>query len=184
MYNKYVKKVYYVRHGTSVSNQKGVTSGAEDDTELAEIGREQAKIAGQKLADKGIDMIVSSPMKRAVETAKIIAKEIGFDVNKIQTSRFFIERSVGVYSGRPHDEYRNAIINGELSDSVETTEQMVERMKKGLDWLSHLEGTNIVVVAHSAMSRTFRVIHDVIHHDEMYKLPSLKNAEIYEFELD
>lgn len=178
-----MKTIYYVRHGTSVSNQKGVTSGSEDDTKLAEIGKEQAKIAGQKLTGKGIDLIVCSPMKRAVETAQIIAKEIGFDVNKIQTSRFFIERSVGVYSGRPHNEYRNAIISGKLSDSVETTEQMVERMRKGLDWLSQLDGTNIVVVAHSAMSRTFRVIHDDLHHDEMYKLPALKNAEIYAFEL-
>lgn len=178
-----MKKVYYVRHGTSMSNLKDITSGAEDDTELADLGREQAKVAGQTLASANIDMIVCSPMKRAVETAKIIAKEVGFDVNKIQTSRFFIERSVGVYSGRPHAEYREAIYSGNLSESVESPEQMVERMRKGLDWVAQLDANNIVIVAHSAMSRTFRVIHDDLHHDEMYKRSTMKNAEIYEFEL-
>src|SRR5690606_2527197 len=71
-----MKKLYFIRHGLSVMNRQGVFSGSID-TPLTDEGRKQAKRAGKLARDFGIDYIVSSPLARALETAQIIAGEIG-----------------------------------------------------------------------------------------------------------
>lgn len=66
-------KLYVARHGQTVWNAKNKVCGVTD-VDLTEKGREQAK----KLADivpDTIDVIISSPLKRAVETSKIVAEK-------------------------------------------------------------------------------------------------------------
>ena len=96
-----MKKIYFVRHGESEANAQGLAAGSEFDTPLTDTGRAQARRAGQDLKDKKIQLIVASTMDRALGTAKIIAKEIGYDSNKILTNKSFVERGMGIYSGGP-----------------------------------------------------------------------------------
>jgi len=178
-----MKTIYFVRHGESESNINGLISGAEDDVRLTPSGIAQAKKTGQDLKDKNIQLIVCSPMIRALETARCIAKEIGFKPEQIVTTALFIERSYGIYSGRPSDKFRNDYASGKVHKSVETEEQMYHRFKRALAWLSRLKEDRIVVVSHGGASRAIRVIKNDLHHSEMYKLDSFGNAEIYEFNL-
>ncbi len=62
-----------IRHGLPVS---GTTSPG-----LSEVGIEQARRLGSWLKGEDIDVLVTSPMRRAVETAGIIAEQIGMPVD-------------------------------------------------------------------------------------------------------
>lgn len=178
-----MKTIYFVRHGESESNVSGVMSGQGNDIPLTSHGREQAKKAGQDLKDKGIELVVCSPLIRTVETATIIAKELGYDPQKIVTNPLFAERRYGIYEGRPREIFDEDFLKDSVHNSVETTEQMHERLSKALDWLQSFKEDTILVVSHGGASRAVRVINQNLHHSHMYKLEAMQNAAIYKFEL-
>ena len=62
-------KVYFVRHGQSVNNVRGVWTGWMD-VDLTEQGISDAKVAGDFLKGIKFDKVYSSDLKRAVDTAK------------------------------------------------------------------------------------------------------------------
>lgn len=79
-------RILLVRHGQSVANAKRISQGNKDkwtDTSLSEKGRDQARKVSERLKKEQVDMIYSSDLKRAKETAKIINKfhnaKINFD---------------------------------------------------------------------------------------------------------
>lgn len=178
-----MQTVYYVRHGESEGNVAGVTSGAEHDCDLTDEGRRQARQAGQDLKDKHIDLIVCSPMKRTIETAQLIAAELGYDAKDIVTRKEFIERFMGIHSRQPYQEFREAVQSNNVHDSLETPKAMRDRVKKGLDWIQSQSAQNIVLVSHGGTGRIVKIIDQDLHHDDMYKLDGFGNTEIYEFTL-
>jgi broad specificity phosphatase PhoE len=70
--------VHLIRHG-KVHNPENVRYGRAPGFHLSELGRAQAKAAGARLKELGqpLAAFVSSPLERAVETAEIIAAELG-----------------------------------------------------------------------------------------------------------
>lgn len=67
-------EIYIVRHGDALEGE------IDELRELSEKGKKQAKKAGKALKNLNvkIEAIFSSPLKRAIKTAEIIGKEIGF----------------------------------------------------------------------------------------------------------
>lgn len=94
-----MKRLYFIRHGQSVLNLEETYAG-QLDTPLTDYGREQAKIAGMETALIGIDIIISSPLSRAYETAQIVAREIGYPEHDIITYDLLKERSLGSLQGK------------------------------------------------------------------------------------
>jgi bisphosphoglycerate-dependent phosphoglycerate mutase len=92
------RALYIVRHGESEYNAKGLLAGITD-IPLTDTGREQARQAGAQLAQLGITRIVSSPLVRAYETARIIADTIGFDPEAIIVDERLHERNFGELEG-------------------------------------------------------------------------------------
>lgn len=175
--------IYYVRHGLSEGNVAGVTSGAEHDCDLTDEGREQAKRAGKALQSKDIDLIVCSPMKRTVETAEIIAGQLGYDATRIVKREEFVERYMGYYSKRPYADYREAVRNGSPHSSLESAKSLVDRAAKGLDWIKEQPAQNVVLVSHGGTGRAIKAVHKKLHHSEMSKMDGFGNAEVYQFSL-
>src|SRR5438477_10877116 len=97
-----MKKLYFIRHGESVANLEQWHAGRID-TPLTEKGRQQAREAGKKArAQKiSVDKIVSSPLSRAAETARLIAEEIGYPEDRIELNPMLVERDYGAFSGQP-----------------------------------------------------------------------------------
>jgi 2,3-bisphosphoglycerate-dependent phosphoglycerate mutase len=65
-----------LRHGQSQWNLENRFTGWED-VELSEAGREEARSAGVKMKDLRIDVVYTSVLKRAVNTAKIALESAG-----------------------------------------------------------------------------------------------------------
>jgi len=149
-----MKKLYFIRHGLSEANKAGRWSG-QSETPLSEEGKEQARLAGEKARDLDIDLIVSSPLSRARETAEIVAKEIGYPVSKIKISELLKERSWGDLEGTPHGSIEP---NTELDQipNIETSEQLIRRGAQALGYLEGLPAEHILVVSHGTIGRAIR----------------------------
>jgi len=78
------KTLYLVRHAKSSWSDSSLS---DRDRPLNKRGRRSAPDMGSRLAVKGHqpDLIISSPAKRALMTAKIIAKEVDYDTSEILT---------------------------------------------------------------------------------------------------
>ncbi|MDL2341685.1 MAG: histidine phosphatase family protein [Patescibacteria group bacterium] len=141
--------LYFVRHGLSVMNKKGIFSGRTE-TPLDSEGEQQAVVAGQQLCDVAIDCIVVSPMQRAVQTAEIIAEQIGYSKHKLITTSLLTERDFGPLEGT---EYKPDLGDHE---GVETIEDLLTRAQAGYEFLQQLPYDNILVVSHGAIGRALR----------------------------
>src|SRR3989344_1509261 len=177
-----MKTIYFVRHGESEANNLGLSAGSEFDTPLTDIGRKQAQKTGQDLKDKNIQLIVSSSQGRAIETAEIIARKIGYNPKEIVRNELFVERGMGIYSRGPDEKYLKAAASGEsLHESVESVDDMHKRVTQGLKWLEGFKEQTILIVSHGGVSRILRLIHQDLPHAHMYKLGRFPNASIYKF---
>lgn len=88
-------KVYLIRHGETDYNKKRKLQG-QCDIELNDYGRELARITAEALKDVHFDIVYTSPLKRAKETAQIMIGERAVPV--IEDKRIQ-EISFGEYEG-------------------------------------------------------------------------------------
>lgn len=86
--------IYIIRHGETNLNKSRVFQGRYDEP-LNEEGIKLAKITGKKLKGINFDEAFSSPLSRAMETAKIILNESGNKHTKINIENRIIEVNVG-----------------------------------------------------------------------------------------
>ncbi len=146
-----MKHLYFVRHGQSEMNVSEQWSGSSD-TPLTASGRRQAVEAGKQARNLQIDYIVASPLIRAHDTAKLIAKEIGYPIKNIHLNGLFVERHYGELEGQPWSP--DLDLDG-FAD-VETTDSVLGRASKALDFLQSLEHQTVLVVSHGSFGRALR----------------------------
>lgn len=89
-------KIYITRHGETPWNVVNKICGRTD-VPLTDKGLEQARKLADRAGDRGIDLIIASPMVRAMTTARILSE--AWDVPVISDSRL-VEQDYGVYEGR------------------------------------------------------------------------------------
>jgi len=71
-----IKNFYIFRNGQSSHNLAGKLQGLDNNSVLTDKGISQALSTADYLKDKNIDIIISSPQRRAKQTGSIIAKKI------------------------------------------------------------------------------------------------------------
>ena len=97
-------KYYILRHGYSLRNhQKLVSSWPEvKPLPLTEKGERQVKLAARKLKKEKIDLIFSSDILRTRQTAEIVAKELGAEIEYDLRLR---DINLGDFNGKPTAEF-------------------------------------------------------------------------------
>src|SRR5260370_28175721 len=70
-------QVWLLRHGASTFNAQHRCQGCCDEPELTPLGREGACLSGERLSSEGIEAVISSPLRRASDTAEHLLKTIG-----------------------------------------------------------------------------------------------------------
>jgi probable phosphoglycerate mutase len=74
-------RLYLIRHGQAGNNVPlGDSELPEPDPPLTEQGRDQARRLGERMAAYGVDVVYSSPLRRAFETGMEIAGRIGQEI--------------------------------------------------------------------------------------------------------
>lgn len=90
-----VVTVLLVRHGETTWNRDGRVQGWAAST-LTDRGHEQAQALAAHLADVGIDRLIASDLRRAVETARYVARATGVEPEPDSAWR---ERDFGRFQG-------------------------------------------------------------------------------------
>ena len=88
-------KLYISRHGQTPWNVEDLICGRTD-VPLTEVGQQQALRLAESALDKGIDVILCSPMLRARQTAQAVSDAIGVP---IQIDERLIEMDFGTFEG-------------------------------------------------------------------------------------
>jgi probable phosphoglycerate mutase len=166
-----MKKLYFVRHGQSEMNLAGRFAGTLN-TLLTPEGKKQAKIAGKKAKKLNIDLIISSPLSRAHETAKIIAKEINYPEGKIELNPLLAERNYGVMEGQLF----SPDIDMDGVADIEATDNLLTRASEAVASLQQIEADSVLVVSHGSIGRAIR--HHLLEDFPYRGVERLPNAEI------
>jgi broad specificity phosphatase PhoE len=94
--------IVLVRHGETDWNRERRFQGHAD-TALNEAGRTQAEVLADTLVNDGLTAVYTSPLRRASETAAIVAARLGLDVRPLEALR---EIRVGDWQGLTVDEVK------------------------------------------------------------------------------
>ena len=97
--------LYLLRHGQTAANRSGLLQGHVD-FDLTELGKRQAKAAADALRDRDVHRLVSSPLRRAVQTAEIVAAILGLAV---EIEPRLIEMDYGLWDERPLTDISEAV---------------------------------------------------------------------------
>ena len=93
-------RIYLVRHGETELNQKKCYYGHMD-VGLSEKGVKQAKAIGAFFQNRSFDVVVSSPLIRAVKTAEYI---LGGREQKIVVDERLSEQNFGIFEGFTYEQ--------------------------------------------------------------------------------
>jgi len=150
------KLIYFVRHGESELNRKGIRQGPEGG--LSDEGRMQASRTAQKFPKKKgkPEVIISSPYERARQTAEIIARELGMQV---ESCDLLVERrNPSDIIGRSIEERGVKLIVDQIEKTFhddnfrhsdeENFADLKERAKKLLAYIADREEKRIIMVTH------------------------------------
>ena len=149
------------RHGESDWNRDKRWQGFAD-RPLTDLGRRQAEELADRLQDTDLDAVYSSDLRRARDTAKIVARGRGLAVSTTPDLR---EVDVGEWSGLTRAEaeakfpeaYERWLNGGEGWERGERYEQLAARVLKAMRRIAAAhDGARVLVVAHGG---TIRAIH-------------------------
>jgi len=182
-------KIYMVRHGQTDSNVAKRIMGQRIDEPLNEEGKRQARELVERIKNFRFDVIFSSPLKRAHETAQIIAKRKNIPVmtrNELQERDFgslsgktwpeaATEAGISVEELRSRDralEYDYRPYSGEsANDFRERFLTFIEGLKK--DYADK----RVLIVAHAGVLRLAHALFREVNVDH------IENASLEEFEV-
>lgn len=140
-----------VRHGETDWNAERRLQGSSD-VPLNDVGRAQAARAGARLSAARWDVLVSSPLSRAGETADIIGTHIGLD--RSATYADLAERHFGAAEGATDEELWDRWPDGRYP-GMESRSDMTRRGLAGLDALAARHpGAAVVAVSHGGLIRS------------------------------
>lgn len=150
--------ILMARHGETEWNRESRFQGHADTT-LNEGGREQARALAERLVGENVAAVYASPLRRAHETAEIVAERLGLEVEAIDALR---EVDVGSWSGLTRAEieqrfpegFRRWLEFGHGWDDGESYEELGTRVLAALAELArrHPE-ERVLVVSHGGPMR-------------------------------
>ena len=141
----------FLRHGQTDWNVDFRLQGTAD-IPLNEVGKEQARRAASFIHREDWDALLSSPLSRAVDTAKIMAELVGF--SDIEVEDLLLERAFGEAEGMLHEQWREKYGNHTPAPGSESLEDLATRGWLLLERLVLLHpGKRVLAVSHGAMIR-------------------------------
>jgi probable phosphoglycerate mutase len=178
-------KAFLVRHGESEKNVRKIVNSTPHMTlPLTERGREQAAHAANALRGRGAQLIVTSPLPRAKETAQIIAHELGIPLREDARLN---EIDNGVYEGGTEPEYR-AYLDHKLDNRHRRTPEggepfdaLLERVGAALRDCKREGYEHVVIVSHGhPVEAAIRVARNIAYDEHV---PLAGNCEICEVDV-
>ena len=175
--------LYVVRHGETIRNKLGLIQG-QTEWDLTEKGIKDAEELRDIVDKLDIDVVISSPLKRAVDTASIITS----DKYPINIDDRIVERNWGMCEGAHIEEVDtvkcwNFHINTD-NNKIERVQDLLARVSEFLEDIKvKYKDKNLLVVAHSAVLRAIHYcLHPIPEDGDMSKI-EIPNLRLIEYEI-
>ena len=162
-----------MRHGETVDNARQLMQG-QTQGELNENGVLQAKALSEQWRNRVIDAVISSDLKRAVDTAAVIAAPHGLEV---VTTSLLRERDWGDFTGR----YIPDLKNEPWPENVESLENLLSRAGEFITYVRlTFPGKKVLAVGHGIVNKAIQA---VLYNKSMSEILKMSNAEVRELVL-
>ena len=143
---------WFLRHGETDWNAQGLSQGGID-IPLNATGLSQARLAAQKLRNRGIATIIASPLSRARVTAEIVGEALSLPVAIDDDLR---EVAFGVQEGKSMSDWFAAWLAGEMTPEGAETFATLRRRAVAATNRATGQPPAVLVVAHGAWFRSLR----------------------------
>jgi len=151
--------------GKTLIMKKNILNGHRD-TELTDLGCEQACDMGNKLKNENIQVIYSSPLERAQKTASIVGDIL--KVDKIIICDELIERDFGILTGKSNSDISKYAGNIIVSDAI------LEKI------VTNQSNRNILIVTHGDIGKMLRAVFNGWTWEEGLNTPRFRHGDIIE----
>ena len=160
--------LYLARHGETVDNVNRIMQG-QTQGRLTRNGIRQAEELRDSMAQACLDAVVASDLRRAVDTAAIIAEPHGLPVT---TTPLLRERDWGSFTGR----YIPELKDEPWPDDIETLDQLKARAAAFLDLMRREHaGQTVLAVGHGIINKAIQA---VLYGKPMQEIKRMENAEV------
>ncbi|MBC6418111.1 MAG: histidine phosphatase family protein [Prochloron sp. SP5CPC1] len=175
--------IILMRHGQDRDNARGILNGHRD-LDLTDLGRSQVQLRAEQLREVSLDVIITSPLKRAYASARIVANHL--NCVQIEVNKNLIERDFGCLTGKsiaeiPHYASTILIVDGVnyFLDALgaESFPALLNRAKGILQSLqvTHPD-QNLLLVTHGDLIKMLRAAYYGWDWEKGLKTPNPDNA--------
>jgi probable phosphoglycerate mutase len=163
--------LWFLRHGESETNAQGIFAGSGIDSPLTLVGRRQALEAALLLPSE-ISWIISSPLRRAFDTASLVRDALKLEVT-IEVDNRVTEWDMGLMSGTP---VRDINFEEMVSAySAEDPRAFSQRVSLAITDLERRDGVGLLV-SHGGVARAYVARREGFTPDEMGKVFVAENG--------
>lgn len=173
-------KLYVTRHGETIWNVQYKVCGITN-VGLTDKGIEQANLLASEIEKKDVEIIISSPLDRAVMTSKIISDKCNIPM---KTDERLIEQDYGIYEGvdRNNSDFLNNKRNFAYKyPNGESMMQVAYRVYGLLDEIkSSYPDKNVLIVSHGGVCRVINTYFRDMTNEEFFHY-ALQNCQLEEY---
>jgi len=168
-----IRCLWLVRHGESTWNARGLVQGQIPLPTLTVLGQRQARQCANRLADEPVGMLVSSDLRRALQTAGPVARALGLQI--VEDSRLR-ERSLGAAEAtlsRLLGPDQSGVLEGKVVDADaapeggESIRTLYQRAVASVTEHIHVGDGDLALVCHGGVVRVLLAWLDGIGPDAM-----------------
>jgi broad specificity phosphatase PhoE len=187
--DRLLKQLIVLRHGETDYNRQGIYQGSTD-TGLNERGVSQAIVAAERLKEFDFDCIVSSPLKRALQTAEIVSGVHDLPIKIIDE---FAERNMGCFEGLTRQQIGNHypelegwLVTRQFYASPPQGESLFDFSSRLASGIAKLKKVNVkrglLLVCHGGVARSVHGIMRRVNDEGVfdYKLENCE-TDVYEW---
>ena len=175
--------LYVVRHGETIWNVEKKVQGITD-IPLTDKGREEASELQELISTLSLDVVISSPLERTRETAKILVDS----KLPINTDDRIKERDWGMNEGALIDtvdkwDCWDVILNTKVQN-IECIQDFMYRVSDFIEDIKvKYKDKNVLIVTHSAVSRVIHYLLGTIPEDANLSRIDIPNLRIIEYKI-
>ena len=181
-------KIFIVRHGYSLGNEKGLITGHYD-CDLAEYGFRQAQLISDYIVKNlKVDKVYSSDLCRAVNTIKPMADALNLPIIKEPAFR---EMAVGKWEAiafkeakrlypKEFDDWMNTDDGGHAIGGESWSDVQIRAVKRLNEIVKENDGKNIVLCTHGGVIKVLQCYFAGLNIDKVGEIDWVSNTSITE----
>ncbi len=181
-------ELFIARHAKSICNEKEVNASCYEEYcgGLSEEGKKQAKELIAELSKQKYDKVITSPLKRAIQTLEPYLETLE-EKPKVIISKLITERDLGELSGTKRGKVGEYQKEHNVTDKVswippkgESLIDVYKRAEKFIKWLKENCSTNdkILLSSHSVFITTLLIAIDKGDIKKFYELDRPENGSL------